>query len=62
MIHRVKPERTDLDMIYEIMLKLGAPLTYSVTPFTVNNKPVYGAVSYTHLMRATRRRRVLGES
>ena len=26
MIHRVKPERTDLDMIYEIMLKLGVPL------------------------------------
>lgn len=42
MIHRVKPERTDLDMIYEIMLKLGVPLTYSVTPFTVNNKTVYG--------------------
>ncbi|WP_243425146.1 site-specific DNA-methyltransferase [Intestinimonas butyriciproducens] len=42
MIHRVKPERTDLDMIYEIMLKLGVPLTYTVTPFTVNNKTVYG--------------------
>ena len=42
MIHRVKPERTDLDMIYEIMLKLGVPLTYSATPFTVNNKTVYG--------------------
>ena len=42
MIHRVKPERTDLDMIYEIMLKLGVPLTYSVTPFFINNKTVYG--------------------
>lgn len=42
MIHRVKPERTDLDMIYEIMLKLGVPLTYSVTPFSINNKAVYG--------------------
>ena len=42
MIHRVKPDRTDLDMIYEIMLKLGVPLTYSVTPFSVNNKTVYG--------------------
>ena len=42
MIHRVKPERTDLDMIYEIMLKLGVPLTYSVIPFSVNNKTVYG--------------------
>ena len=42
MIHRVKPERTDLDMIYEIMLKLGVPLTYSETPFSINNKTVYG--------------------
>lgn len=42
MIHRVKPERTDMDMIYEIMLKLGVPLTYSVTPFSINNKTVYG--------------------
>lgn len=42
MIHRVKPERTDLDMIYEIMLKLGVPLTYPVTPFSINNKAVYG--------------------
>ena len=42
MIHRVKPERTDLDMIYEIMLKLGVPLTYSVTSFSGNNKTVYG--------------------
>ena len=42
MSHRVKPERTDLDMIYEIMLKLGVPLTYSVTSFSVNNKTVYG--------------------
>lgn len=41
-IHRVKPERTDLDMIYEIMFKLGVPLTYSVTPFSINNKTVYG--------------------
>lgn len=42
MIHRVKPERTDLDMIYEIMLKLGVPLTYSVMPFSIDNKTVYG--------------------
>lgn len=42
MIHRVKPERTDLNMIYEIMLKLCVPLTYSVIPFLVNGKTVYG--------------------
>ena len=41
MIHRVKPERTDLDMIYEVMLKLGVPLTYPVTPFSINQKTVY---------------------
>lgn len=32
MIDRVKSDRTDLDVVYEIMLKLGVPLTYSVTP------------------------------
>ena len=30
MIHRVKSDRSDIDMVYEIMLKLGVPLTYSV--------------------------------
>ena len=34
MIDTVKPDRSDLDMVYEIMLKLGVPLTYSVTPVT----------------------------
>lgn len=42
MIHRVKSDRSNLDMVYEIMLKLGVPLTYSVKPFTVNNKTIYG--------------------
>ena len=41
MIHRVKPDRTDLDMVYEIMLKLGVPLTYSVQKIEVNEKPAY---------------------
>ena len=41
MIHRVKSDRSDLDMIYEIMLKLGVPLTYSVHPLTVNDKTAY---------------------
>lgn len=30
MIDTVKPDRSDLDMVYEIMLKLGVPLTYPV--------------------------------
>lgn len=41
MIHRVKSDRTDMDMICEIMLKLGVPLTYSVQKTAVNDKPVY---------------------
>lgn len=35
MIDRVKSDRTDLDVVYEIMLKLGVPLTYSVTPVEI---------------------------
>lgn len=35
MIDRVKSDRTDLDVVYEIMLKLGVPLTYSVTPLNI---------------------------
>ena len=30
MINRVKADRSDLDMVYEVMLKLGVPLTYPV--------------------------------
>ena len=41
MIHRVKPDRTDLDMVYEIMLKLGVPLTYSVQKIDSNGKSAY---------------------
>ena len=41
MIHRVKSERSDLDMVYEIMLKLGVPLTYSVHPLTIRGKTAY---------------------
>lgn len=41
MIHRVKSDRTDMDMIYEIMLKLGVPLTYSVGKIDVNGKTAY---------------------
>ena len=41
MIHRVKSDRSDMDMIYEIMLKLGVPLTYSVSQIEVNGKTAY---------------------
>jgi adenine-specific DNA-methyltransferase len=41
MINRVKTDRTDMDMVCEIMLKLGVPLTYSVTPVKINGKTAY---------------------
>ena len=49
MIHRVKSDRSDLDMVYEIMLKLGVPLTYSVHPITINDKTAY-AVGEEYLL------------
>ena len=41
MINRVKANRSDLDMVYEVMLKLGVPLTYSVNQVAVNGKSAY---------------------
>ena len=41
MIHRVKSDRSDLDMVCEIMLKLGVPLTYSIIAIEINGKTAY---------------------
>jgi adenine-specific DNA-methyltransferase len=41
MINRVKTDRTDMDMVCEIMLKMGVPLTYSITKVVVNGKAAY---------------------
>jgi len=41
MIQRIKPDRTDLDLVFEVMLKLGVPLNYAVTPVPINNKTAY---------------------
>ena len=41
MINRVKADRSDLDMVCEVMLKLGVPLTYSVNKVAVNSKAAY---------------------
>ena len=41
MVCRIKPDRSDLDMVYEVMLKLGVPLTYPVQQLNINGKPVY---------------------
>ena len=38
MIHRVKPDRSDLDMVFEVMLKLGVPLDFPVSPVSINGK------------------------
>lgn len=37
----IKPDRNDLDVVYETMLKLGIPLDYSVTEVRVNDKKAY---------------------
>ena len=41
MVHRVKEDRSDLDMVFEVMLKLGVPLTYAVTAVDINGKTAY---------------------
>ena len=41
MIHRVKPDRSDLDMVFEVMLKLGVPLDFPVAEVSVNSKTAY---------------------
>lgn len=37
----IKPDRNDLDVVYETMLKLGIPLDYSVNEVEVNDKKAY---------------------
>jgi len=41
MVNRVKPDRSDMDMVCEIMLKLGIPLTSTVDKVSVNAKSAY---------------------
>ena len=41
MVNRVKPDRSDMDMVCEIMLKLGIPLTSTVDKISVNAKVAY---------------------
>jgi adenine-specific DNA-methyltransferase len=35
------PERTELDLVYEIMLKYGIDLTLSIEEYNINNKKLY---------------------
>lgn len=37
----IKSDRTELDVIYEVMLKLGIPLDYKVIPIEINDKKAY---------------------
>lgn len=37
----IKKDRSELDVVFEVMLKLGIPLTYSVNPIDVNSRKVY---------------------
>lgn len=41
MVDTIKSDRRDTDMVYEIMLKMGVPLTYSVTPVVIGGKTAY---------------------
>lgn len=41
MVDTIKSDRSDTDMVYEIMLKMGVPLTYSVTPVEIGGKTAY---------------------
>ncbi len=41
MVQRVKSDRSDLDMVFEVMLKLGVPPTYTVTPVTINGRTAW---------------------
>lgn len=38
----LQPDRTELDFVYEIMLKLGMPLSNNVEISTIDDKKVYG--------------------
>lgn len=37
----IKPDRNDLDVVYEVMLKMGIPLDYKVIPTQINDKKAY---------------------
>lgn len=37
----IKPDRNDLDVVYEVMLKMGIPLTYKVISTQINDKKAY---------------------
>lgn len=41
MVESIKTDRTELDVVYEVMLKLGIPVTYKIFETQVNDRKVY---------------------
>jgi adenine-specific DNA-methyltransferase len=41
MVSDIKTDRTDMVVVYEIMLKMGVPLTYKVEKIVICGKPAY---------------------
>lgn len=39
--HSIKSDRSELDVVYEIMLKLGIPLIHKIIPVKINDKKAY---------------------
>ena len=37
----IKPDRNDLDVVYEVRIKMGIPLDYKVIPTEINDKKAY---------------------
>jgi len=42
MLDIIKPDRSEMDVVYEVMLKLGQELSIPVLPLDINGKTVYG--------------------
>ncbi len=41
MTDSIKPDRTDMDVICEVMLRMGVPLETPVLPMDINSKKAY---------------------
>lgn len=50
MTNSVKPDRTEMDVVAEIMLKMGVPLDIPVTKIDVNGKAAYAVGDYLLLI------------
>ena len=55
LIDRIKPDRTDLDIIFEMMLKWGLELTYPIEEDEIEGYPIY-SIAYDELICCMRER------